>query len=128
MDALMSSKRQDIERLQRLKSITDAGHQAAQAKLAEKARAEARIQGELNALDAARTEVLNAMSLSGDCAPAQITCHGVWLVWAERQRAGLNMALAAARARAAQEKDAARLTFGRDQVAQKLLAMRQAKK
>ena len=113
----MAKRQNDMAQLAKL---TRAAFQVRQAKLQKKAEAEARLQHEIDKLDAARETVLKTLSLEDGRTPAQITSHAVWLTWANRQRAGLNMALASARAAAMQEREAAKKAFGSDQVAQKL--------
>ena len=114
----MKRSKQEIERLAR---VTEAAFQLAQAALRRKAEAEARLQSELDQLRAGRRTVIATLQVTEERSAAQVACHGAWLTWADQRRARLNMALARARAAALKEREAARLAFGRDRVAQELL-------
>ena len=115
---MRSQRSSEILRLKRLRAATQVAFQSAKNRLEKKMEAENRLHKELQDLDQARMEVLRAMSVVDGQSPGHIPCYSAWLLWAERQRAALNMAQA--KASSEYEKQKTKRAFGRHRVTEKI--------
>ncbi|MFT6912383.1 MAG: hypothetical protein ACJAQW_000980 [Paracoccaceae bacterium] len=108
--------------IKKLAVLTEAVFQAKQANLQAKAAAEAACMHALVQLDKDREKVTASLQLNEGMSGAQIACQSQWLVWAEKERATRNMALARARAVAMDHRKAAKKAFGRHNATQSLVS------